>query len=263
LNIGVAPAPSNGPEDIIADFDVTLAPDSRTIAIAGGLVGNADTPFTLFTTGGQESAAGTGVDLAVHHGSTDAPAVDVIARGVGTLVNGAAYGDITNYFNVPAGAYTLDITPAGMNETIVASFVADLTGLEGGAAVVFASGFLTPTQDDPAFGLYATLPDGTTFPLSLSTRIENELPTIGDIKIFPNPTRDIVSLQLILAEASEVTIDILSAQGNLVESQDLGFINKGERRNEILDLNDLSSGMYLIRVKSPTTSSVQKIFLQR
>ena len=75
------------------------------------------------------------VDLKVLHGASDAPAVDVIARGVATLVDDAAYGDMTPYFAVPAGSYTLDITPAMDNNTVVASFTADLSGLAGGAAV--------------------------------------------------------------------------------------------------------------------------------
>ena len=57
-----------------------------------------------------------------------------------------AYGDITNYITVPPASYILDVTPGNDNSTIVASFEADLSGLGGGAAVVFASGFLNPTS---------------------------------------------------------------------------------------------------------------------
>ena len=42
------------------------------------------------------------VDFFVLHGSTDAPTVDVLARRVATLVDNAAYGDITDYITVPA-----------------------------------------------------------------------------------------------------------------------------------------------------------------
>ncbi len=45
------------------------------------------------------------VDFIVEHGSTDAPTVDVVARGVGVLVDDAAYGDITSYLSVPAQSY--------------------------------------------------------------------------------------------------------------------------------------------------------------
>jgi hypothetical protein len=100
------------------------------------------------------------------HQPTDAPTVDVIARGVATLVEDAAYGDITSYISVPPAEYLLDITPGNDNTTIVASYSADLSGLGGGSAVVFASGFLTPSNDQngPAFGLYAALADGMVVP---------------------------------------------------------------------------------------------------
>ncbi len=89
--------------------------------------------------------------------------VDIIARNVATLVDNAAYGDITDYINVPAADYTIDITPGDDNSTIVASFDVNLSGLEGGSAVVFASGFLDPSsnQNGEAFGLFAALSDGT------------------------------------------------------------------------------------------------------
>ena len=46
----------------------------------------------------------------------------------------------------------------------MATFRADLSGLGGGAAVVFASGYLTPGAPSD-FGLFAALPDGTVVPL--------------------------------------------------------------------------------------------------
>ncbi|MEM7511265.1 MAG: DUF4397 domain-containing protein, partial [Bacteroidota bacterium] len=161
INVGVALSTSTSAADTIVNFPLTLEEGKTYVAIAGGIVGDATTPFTLYITDmGQEAAAGTGVDFAVHHGSTDAPAVDVAARGVATLVENASFGAITGYLNVPAAPYIIDVKVAG-TETIAASFDVDLSALEGGAAVVFASGFLAPaTMDDPGFGLFAALPDG-------------------------------------------------------------------------------------------------------
>ena len=159
LTIGIALGNSTSPNDVIANFEVTLDENGTYVAVANGIVGNADTPFGLVINDmGQEMGTGDNVDFAVLHGSTDAPAVDVIARGVGTLVDNAAFGDFTAYLSVPAAKYLLDITPAEDNGTIVATYEADLSGLAGGAAVVFASGFLS--GDDPAFGLFAALPTG-------------------------------------------------------------------------------------------------------
>jgi hypothetical protein len=171
ITIDITPA---GDTTVVTSFTVTLSDGGSYIAIANGVLGldqfaanpdGIDIEFTLYVVDyAQEASTDENeVQLFVFHGSTDAPAVDVIARDVALLVENAAYGDGTSYFGVPGAEYILDITPAGDNETIVASFSADLQGLEGGALAVLASGFLSPdnNQDGPAFGLIAVLPDGT------------------------------------------------------------------------------------------------------
>ncbi|MBN1478754.1 DUF4397 domain-containing protein [candidate division KSB1 bacterium] len=177
LNIGIAPGNSSSVKDAIAMEKVVLEKSKSYVAIANGVLdpsqfaANPDgkkISFALFTKAdAQESGKSTEkVDFVALHGTTDAPAVDVIARDVATLVEDAAYGDITDYISVPAASYILDVTPAMDNQTIVASFTADLSGLGGGAAVVFASGFLSPmdNMNGEAFGLFAALPDGQVVP---------------------------------------------------------------------------------------------------
>ena len=172
INIGVAGPNSTSAADTIKNFTVTLTENETYVAIANGVLNpnsfaaNPDgrsTAFTLFIKAmARETGTSSDVDFFVLHGSTDAPTVDVLARRVATLVDNAAYGDITDYITVPAASYILDVTPGNDNSTIVASFEADLSGLGGGAAVVFASGFLTPgnNQNGPAFGIFAALPNG-------------------------------------------------------------------------------------------------------
>ncbi len=172
INIGVAGPNSTSAADTIKNFTVTLTANETYVAIANGVLDpnsfavNPDgrsTAFTLFVKAmARENGTSSDVDFFVLHGSTDAPTVDVLARRVATLVDDAAYGDITNYITVPAASYILDVTPGSDNSTIVASFEADLSGLGGGAAVVFASGFLDPSanQNGEAFGIFAALPTG-------------------------------------------------------------------------------------------------------
>ncbi|MCW9096775.1 MAG: DUF4397 domain-containing protein [Ignavibacteriaceae bacterium] len=172
INIGVAGSNSTSAADTIKNFNVTLSPNETYVAIANGVLDpnsfavNPDgrsTAFTLFVKDmTRESGSGSDVDFFVLHGSTDAPTVDVLARRVATLVDNAAYGDITGYITVPPASYILDVTPGNNNSTIVASFEAELSGLGGGAAVVFASGFLNPSanQNGLAFGIFAALPTG-------------------------------------------------------------------------------------------------------
>ena len=71
----------------------------------------------------------------------------------GTFMNGVDVYPLNGFVEVPAADYTLGVAPAG--DAIIAAFTAPLSGLGGGSAVVFASGFLSGA--DPAFGLFAAL----------------------------------------------------------------------------------------------------------
>ncbi len=164
LDIAVAPDTSTSAASAIAVFEgVVLTEGGTFVVTAGGVVGDPDTPFTLFTNPvAQETAAMAGmVDLAVLHGSPNAPSVAVDARGIGEIIPSLSYGEYTDYLSVPPGVYYFDVRAEGSTD-VVATFEADLSGLAGGAATVFASGFL---GGDPAFGLFAALPDGSVIEL--------------------------------------------------------------------------------------------------
>lgn len=174
LNIGVAPGNSASVNDTLANFQVMLTANETYTVFANGVLdpntyaNNPDgksTAFTLFVKSmSRESGQGSGVDVFVLHGSTDAPSVEVQARELGSavLVDSAAYGDITGYIEASATDFTIDLYLAD-GVSYVGSFIAPLTGLGGGAAAIFASGFLDPAsnQSGPAFGLFAALPNGT------------------------------------------------------------------------------------------------------
>jgi hypothetical protein len=189
LRIGVAPGMSSGPGDILATFPVTLTAGESYVVMATGVLdemlpGNpegADTAFTLkiFSPLVQSVSAGD-VGLLVYHGSPDAPTVDVLAVGVGILVDDLAYGEFSDdYLAVPENDYTLQITPGDDNDNAVASFSAPLTGLGGGTAVVFASGYLSARLE--SFGLFAALNDGSVIELPPTT-VPTEERSWSDIK---------------------------------------------------------------------------------
>lgn len=187
LVLGIAPGNSSGPDDIIATFPVTLEADMGYVVMATGVLdaslpGNPegeDTAFTLeIFTPLTTDAPGGEVSLLAYHGAPDAPTVDVRAVGVGVLVPELTYGEFAGYITVPAANYVLQITPAGDPDTVVGSFEAPLSGLDGGAAIVFASGFLTERLAN--FGLFAALADGTV--LELSSTVANETSSWSDMK---------------------------------------------------------------------------------
>lgn len=189
--IGVAGGDSDGPEDILASFPLTLTVGESYVVMAAGVLDGSlpdnpdgiDTTFGLYAKAGLRTSSTAGnVDILAFHGSPNAPTVDIVARDVATLFPGLAFTDYSmDYGTVPEDAYILDVTPAGAPETVVVSFDADLAGLGGGAGVAFASGFL---GDDPTeFGLNVALPDGTVvqLPVRVSTpTAETSWATIKD-----------------------------------------------------------------------------------
>ncbi|MGF1581442.1 MAG: DUF4397 domain-containing protein [Gemmataceae bacterium] len=170
-DIEVVITPAGDPTPVFeAELPITLGTNYVAIAIgdpaSDGSEGSNPT-FTVELSGvGQtEAEDGDKVDFYVFHGSPDAPPVDVVARDVAILVDDIAYTefDPNGYLSVDPGTFTLDVTLAEDNDAVAATFEADLSGLAGGAAVIVASGFLSPEPGEDNFGLLAVLPTGTAF----------------------------------------------------------------------------------------------------
>lgn len=198
LTIGVAPGTSTSSTQSIATFTINLAPNSNNIVVADGIVSgtgyspsSTNAPFTLKTYTSALSSApnATTTSLLVHHGSTDAPTVDVVAPFTASvpvfpnvLVNNAPYGAFSNYLNLPTANYNIQIRDQN-SEVVVAEYLAPLSTLNlGGAALsVIASGFLNPANNSggPAFGLYvASAAGGSLLPLPSTTITSTRLQAI-------------------------------------------------------------------------------------
>ncbi len=250
LDIAIAPAGSQSSADAIATFPGIVLEDGKFYTVmATGVVGNGTTPFNLAIFDGARvrAASGAGVDLLLYHGSPDAPTVDVKLQNGPVLFDNISYGQFSSHLNVPAGAYTLDITPGNDNNTVVARYNADITTLGGGAATVFASGFLS---SDPSFGVWVALPDGTTFPLQIVSSIGEAANVVKDIRIMPNPMSNEALVQYVLEEAMPVVMNIYDARGNLVQSRSLGTLDTGNHFLP-LDAATLANGLYSFSLTTP------------
>ena len=276
INIGVAPGNSSSASDTLANFVFTLGNGETYVAIANGVLdpnsyaSNPDgrsTAFTIFVNPlAREEAVGSDVDFFVIHGATDAPTVDVIARGVATLVDDAAYGDITGYISVPPAEYTLDLTLAD-GTTVVESYVANLSGLGGGSAVVFASGFLDPSsnQNGEAFGIFFALADGTVgeFPAGV-TSVEN----LGDInpttynlsQNFPNPFNPSTTINFTIPNSEFVTLKVYNILGSEVATLVNENLASGSYRFNF-DAQNLASGVYLYELNAGNFREIKKMNL--
>jgi hypothetical protein len=276
INIGVAAGNSTSASDTLKNFALTLNNGNTYVAIANGVLDpnsfsvNPDgksTAFTLFIKAmARETGTSNDVDFFVLHGATDAPSVDVIARGVATLVDDASYGDITNYLSVPGAPYTLDLTLSD-GTSLVQSYIADLSTLSSGSAVVFASGFLTPSanQNGEAFGLYFALADGTVgqFPAGVTSVEEVSSITPDNYNLsqnYPNPFNPSTTINFTIPSNEFVTLKIYNILGSTVATLVNGSLTAGSYKFNF-DAQNLASGVYLYELKAGNFLEIKKMNL--
>lgn len=79
--------------------------------------------------------------------------------------------------------------------------------------------------------------------------------------IFPNPASDLVNVELNLNQGERLSVDIYNISGQVVLSQDLGFVSNG---NQIATfyVGDLTSGNYIITVKGEGYNETGKLLIK-
>jgi hypothetical protein len=103
--------------------------------------------------------------------------------------------------------------------------------------------------------------------IKLMKATENDLKKIGakkdeEIKMFPNPAKDQLSLSFNFSEASPVTINIYTNDGKLVKSETIKDY-KGGNYEKMYSLNDFENGIYLVEFIQKELKIVRKLSVQR
>lgn len=285
LNIGVAPGNSSGPDDIIADFDVTLENGETYVAIANGVL-NPDSfsvnpdgesiAFSLYPKDNirEEARWRWFTDLIVFHGATDAPTVDVVLSGFNfpPIYNDLTYGEFSNYRTLLPFDFVLDITPGDDNNTVVASFEADLRGLRGKSAVVFASGFLNPgnNQNGAPFGLFVALADGQVVELPVANGGDlvalakpDAIPDRFELsQNYPNPFNPTTTIAYSLIEPTQVSLKVYDMLGREVTTLVDEYKEAGEHKVEF-NANGIPSGVYFYRISAGELTDTRKMTLMK
>jgi len=269
ITIGVAPPTSTSSNDVLASFDFNLESGSTYMIVADGLVVPIGfDPFVGFSlevyplAREQASVAGN-TDVLVHHGSTDAPTVDVVETLVtdnATIVDDLAYGEFAGYLELATADYRIEVRDQ-TGVVTVASYDAPLAtlGLNNAALAVIASGFLNPAANSngAAFGLYVALPSGgALIPLPLTIpSATNDLERIQG-NVYPNPATDFVTLEI--PERIVTTYRIMDMAGKqmAVEAE----IKDG---NITFNTSTLNAGMYILEVSGEDFTSSAKISIKR
>ncbi len=249
--LAIAPANSTSIADSIAGLGaiVTLEEGNAYTLMAIGNVGTGfaanpdgiNTGFRLLAADNAPitASSGSGIDIRVIHGSTDAPTVDVEARGVAVLVDNARYGDVYPTFNVPSNNYTLDVKTAD-GSTIVKSYSAPLSGFNNVGVTVFASGYLDSTANNngAAFGLFAATPQGVVIALpEVASNVSTNNISLNNLNAYPNPASDFVIVRnynedLLITDMAGKAIRTVKAE-----------IGSSETR---ISVADLPNGVYFI-----------------
>jgi hypothetical protein len=89
------------------------------------------------------------------HTAPDAPAVDVAVKDGQVLFSNVQFTDVEDYLRVRKGSYDLEVRLAGTN-TVVLS-VDDVMLKRGRMYTVFATGLVSPGEDEPSLGALLVL----------------------------------------------------------------------------------------------------------
>jgi hypothetical protein len=242
-----------------------FAPNPDGLDISFDILGT-DTAHLVSSTPGS-------VEFYVMHGATDAPAVDVVARGVGTLFEDVFYSDATEYTSVPPALYTIDLYDS-TSTTLLAAYTADLSSLADSAFTVFASGFVdtAANQNGPAFGLFVAFANGAVTKLpDLPTGIGDQNPLFpleyALHQNYPNPFNPATTIKYDLKESGLVKLNIYNLLGQKIRTlintvQDVGYKNAvWDGRND--SGSSVASGIYIYRLEAGDFVSTRKMILMK
>lgn len=189
LDVSILPPGVTDTAQAIYQDQVIFASNETYVVVANGVLDQQTyttaSAFSLDAYAGANEVApvvGT-TDLLVHHGSPDAPPVDIYENNQVnmTVVNNAAYGDFAPA-PVPSLNYRLQVLDSTQSVD-VAEYLAPLNtlNLNDSAVVVFASGFFnTIANPGPSFKVLAALADGTVIELPQTTAKTQVIHNVAD-----------------------------------------------------------------------------------
>lgn len=96
--------------------------------------------------------------------------------------------------------------------------------------------------------------------LNAPSSIEDEYSLKNLVSIYPNPIIDFFNIEIVAPETGNLIVTILDLTGKVISSENLGTIEKG--LHNLPMNNDLSSGLYFIKLDINKYSTTQKLIIQ-
>jgi PKD repeat protein len=84
-----------------------------------------------------------------------------------------------------------------------------------------------------------------------------EVSGMTNVKVYPVPAKDELNVQFAYSGNGNVTLLVTDVCGRNADATIVTSVN-GNTTNSVIDLSDLSSGIYLLQIQTPTGTSVQR-----
>lgn len=239
--------------DPLLEVEYVFEPGQAYQLIATGVLGD---DFTLLAAGAVEGPANPSfVAVRVVQGVPDLPPVILRAGGQEFLGN-VAYRDVSPYFEVPPAVVAVDLVTAA-DGTPIGTYSVDIEEAAGGAATILASGYLTPSGGQPAFGVLIVFADGTETLLGLATLAEGG-PDADLSLAVPNPVRGAATVAYEVATSGRARLALHDALGRRVAVLADGPVAAGAHAAP-LDASALAAGVYVLRLETGAGSLTRTI----
>lgn len=191
---------------------------------------------------------------------------DINIRFVGTWGTSDFWVDLDN-INILSCAASMDLS---------AQVTAATPGLSDGAATIqvglgnppytyiWSHGATGQTQQDLASGVYSVTvldafgcSDELTF--NLGTSGTETLENLAQMRLFPNPTSGLSTLEVVLSSPQEVQIEIITSLGQRIWSVSASAASEMTRQ---IDLSQFPDGWYLVRLSAAGKTVTRKLIKQ-
>ncbi|MDC0603584.1 DUF4397 domain-containing protein [Aliiglaciecola sp.] len=199
-----------GMTDVVYDSGTVNLPDGADLVIAATQnVATGESPVTLLAIGATGASKifdkNTGSSIRVVHAIADAPAVDVIANNALTLFDGPAFKVASDYVNVAADDYLIDVVVDADN-SVIAIDDAEITLEEGRFYTAIANNVLA----SPDLDLLTDMPRAVA--TESRVRIIHSSPATGDVDIYVTADGEIADVDPTFA-AVPYNTDVLAETG--------------------------------------------------
>jgi len=236
-------------ESDVTVVDIIVASEDHTTleaaVLAAGLDGalSGEGPFTVF-------APTDAAFDALPAGLLD----DLLADPAGLLT------EVLEHHVVGALAFSTDLSDGQMITTLNGEDV--IIGIDGETVTVtsaLGSEAEVTVADIVASNGVVHVIDVVLAPTILSV---DELSSVSEFRMFPNPANNEVAVELQMNESSDLTIDVVNILGQNVKSFDFGTRSAGFNR-ELLNVNDLPEGMYILNITVGDDQATTKLQITR